>query len=94
MSMTPAELKELIEAKDAEIARLREDVERFDDNAATWCESCGAPLFDGDDFVSDPDSVAGCWHSMTDLPSKRERPCYAYRVGKQDARAALENSRG
>ena len=59
------------------------DLAKFD--AEIICEACGAPLFDGDDYVSDPDGVSGCWAAMTDLPSKQGRPCYAYRVGKASA---------
>lgn len=51
------------------------------------CEQCGAPLFVGEDFVSDPDGVAGCWYAVTDIQSKRDRPCFAHRVGKPEARA-------
>lgn len=65
-------------------SKLTADLARFD-----WdftCEACGAGLFHDDDFVSDPEGmVSGCWASMTDLPSARERPCYAYRVGKPPA---------
>lgn len=63
--------------------RLVADLAKFDWELA--CEGCGAPLFDGDDYVSDPDDCSGCWAAMTDRPSERERPCYAYRVGKEQA---------
>lgn len=62
---------------------LRDDLTKSDWEVS--CEGCGAPLFEGDDYVSDPDGCSGCWASMTDLPSKRQRPCYAYRVGKRSA---------
>jgi hypothetical protein len=61
-----------------EVERLRADLARFDADLA--CEGCGAPLYEGDDYVTDPDGVAGCWSAMTDVPSKRESPCFAYRV--------------
>jgi hypothetical protein len=52
-----------------ENAKLRADLAKFD--ADFSCEGCGAPLFDGDDFVSDPDSCHGCWAAMTDVESSR-----------------------
>jgi hypothetical protein len=64
-------------------ARLVADLAKFD--ADISCEGCGAPLFEGDDYVSDPNDIHGCWAALTDRPSKRERPCYAYRVGKPSA---------
>ena len=64
-----------------EIGKLREDLKKH----AEALETCGAPLFDGDDYVCDPDGVAGCWSAMTDRKSNRERPCYAYRVGERPA---------
>jgi hypothetical protein len=68
-------------------AALIADLARFD-----WeiiCEHCGAPLIEGDDYVSNPDGCSGCWSAMTDHPSKRQRPCYAYRVGKPVTEAPL-----
>ncbi len=82
----------LIRRLAAENERLRADLEKTCPSVSS-CEACGAPLLDGDDYVSDPDGVNGCWHAMTDVRPDRERPCYAYRIGKPDARAALE-SRG
>jgi hypothetical protein len=74
----------------AEVEALREDCRKLLENEpVATCESCGTWLLDGDDYVTDPDGVAGCWAAMTDVPSKTERKCYAYRVGKCDARAAL-----
>lgn len=81
---------------DAAFCRLRQENEmlRADlkANADAWtgCEACGAPLFDNDDFVSD--DCAGCWAVMTDAPDeqKQKHPCYAYRVGKPDARSRIE----
>jgi hypothetical protein len=58
--------------------------------AVTTCEGCQAPLFENDDYISDPDGCSGCWATMTDAPSKRERPCYAHRVGKPDANERVE----
>lgn len=83
------------EALEAENARLREDVKRAtEDEVVAHCEGCGAWLLSGDDFVSSPDDcISGCWHTMTDQRSGRDRPCYAYRVGKSDARAALKDTR-
>jgi len=76
-------------------ARLREDFKKaLSVEVMAHCESCHAPLFEGEDWVSDPDCVYGCWHSMTDIKSKRDRPCFAYRVGKPDARQALGGSDG
>lgn len=72
---------ELVEALRGDNAKLIADIERGL-SAGFSCERCGAPLFDDDDFVSDPDCVRGCWASMSDRPSKSPRPCYAYRVGK------------
>ena len=63
--------------------RLIADLARID-----WdftCEACGAGLFSDDDFLGDENGVTGCWVAMTDQPSERERPCYAYRVGKVPA---------
>lgn len=78
-----------VKEADAENAKLVADLAKFD--AEISCEGCGAPLFDGDDFVTGPeDGCSGCWAAMTDLPSKRERPCYAYRVGKPSAIADRE----
>lgn len=75
-----------IAAQAIELATLRADLAANSADAqVASCEGCGAPLFEGDDFVSNPDCVSGCWYAMTDLPSKRERPCYAYRVGKRSA---------
>jgi hypothetical protein len=55
------------------------------------CEGCGAPLCDGDDFVTDEEGCSGCWWAMTDAEPTKPRPCYASRVGKTSAaRAALE----
>lgn len=78
--------------QDAEIAALRSEVERLRTDLShaepvAHCEGCQAPLFDGDDFVSSED-CSGCWHTMTDAPTKRDRPCFAYRVGKPEARKA------
>lgn len=54
------------------------------------CEGCGAPLCDGDDFVTDEEGCSGCWWAMTDAEPSKPRPCYASRVGKASAaRAAL-----
>ena len=58
----------------------------LDGEPVASCEKCRAYFFDGDDYVSDPGGVHGCWYSMTDIKSKRDRPCYAYRVDKADAR--------
>ena len=75
----------LVEANE----KLRDDVRRLaTEEVVAQCEGCAAPLLSGDDYVSSED-CSGCWAAMSDLPSKRERPCYAYRVGKPDARAAL-----
>ncbi len=75
------------------VERLRADCLALAENEILdHCEGCGAWLLSSDDYVSDPDGVVGCWAAMTDLPSKRERPCYAYRVGKEDARAALQEN--
>lgn len=77
------------EAK-ALIEKLRTDLAKNCEAVAT-CESCSAPLFADDDFVSGED-CSGCWSAMIDTSSKRERPCYAYRVEKPDARTALNPS--
>lgn len=85
-----------VDAKRAEIERLRAANEKLVADLAAYsenevcatCEGCAAPLFSEDDYVSN-DDMSGCWAAMTDLPSKRERPCYAYRVGKVDARTSL-----
>jgi hypothetical protein len=66
-------------------ARLRADLKHADDAVIARCEGCQAPLFDGDNMCSDPNGVYGCWHTMTDVPDTRNRPCYAYRVGKPSA---------
>lgn len=74
-----AALKGLME----ENARLRTDLTRGE--IVATCEGCQAPLYEGDEFVSSED-CSGCWAAMTDAPpSNREWPCYAYRVGKQNA---------
>ncbi|WP_420140189.1 hypothetical protein [Sphingomonas sp.] len=85
---------ERVKALEAENARLRADLKHSEDAVVGNCEGCLAPLFDGDDFVSDPDGVSGCWSAMTDLPSKRERPCFAYRVGKFPTRALTTIAEG
>lgn len=77
----------------AEVEALREDCRKLLENEpVATCESCGTWLLDGDDYVTDPDGFAGCWASMTDVPSKTERQCYAYRVGKCDARQHLPDN--
>lgn len=89
-------IRNRIRATDAENQRLRAEVEALredcrkllENEPVATCESCGTWLLDGDDYVTGPDGVAGCWASMTDVPSKTERKCYAYRVGKCDARTA------
>lgn len=73
----------------AEISRLKEENGRLRDDVSgrepvATCEGCRAPMFEGDDFVSGED-CSGCWYTMTDAPTKRDRPCYAYRVGKCSA---------
>ncbi len=66
----------------AENARLRADCLKLGNSEiVTYCEGCGAWLLPDDDYVAGED-VSGCWAAVTDEPSKRERPCYAYRVGK------------
>lgn len=71
-----------IEALITENERLRADAERLlSEEPIATCEGCGAYLFDGDDYFTDPDGIEGCW-AMTNTPSKRERPCYSYRVGE------------
>lgn len=74
------------------IGQLRADLIK-NCEAVSTCEGCGAPLFADDDFVAGEDA-SGCWSAMTDTPSKRERPCYAYRVGEPDARAIEAHIRG
>jgi hypothetical protein len=79
-----AKLAQAVEAN----AKLRADLTMAaESEMAANCERCGAPLFVGEDFVSDPDGVAGCWYAVTDIQSKRDRPCFAHRVGKPEARA-------
>lgn len=81
---TVTELEGRVKTAEGVNAKLVADLAKFDAEAS--CEGCQAPLLDGDDFVTDPeDGCSGCWAAMTDLPSKRERPCYAYRVGKPSA---------
>ena len=71
--------------RDELIAKLVADLQTAcDEEAVAACEACGAPLFTNDDFVTG-DDVSGCWAAMTDAPSRRERPCYAYRLGKASA---------
>lgn len=68
---------------------LRADCKRLaESEIIANCENCGSWLLPDDEYVSN-DDVSGCWHGMTDVPSKRERPCYAYRVGKPVASASL-----
>ena len=70
-------------AHGAELDRWKSDYQKaLNGEPVAACEGCGAQLFEGDDYVSDPGDVHGCWHTMTDIPPKRERACYAYRVGK------------
>lgn len=76
-----------LEAARADNERLIVDIEKNSDPAA-HCEGCGAPLFVDEDWVSS-DDCSGCWYALSDAKHKRERPCFAYRVGKPDARAAL-----
>jgi hypothetical protein len=67
-------------------ARLREDFRNCSEKELmSSCEQCGALFLDGDDYVTDDDGVAGCWHAMTGQHHPLPRPCYAYRVGKQSA---------
>lgn len=42
---------------------------------AAWCESCGMPLFEGDDFTTDDDGVSGCRRAM--IEGDEGAPCYA-----------------
>lgn len=84
-----ARIAELEEAN----AKLREDLRRHDSDVMTGCEACGAPLYDDDEYVGD--DCKGCWAVMTDNhPSSESKPCYAYRVGKPDARALLKQGEG
>lgn len=92
---TLSQAADMIEALSARVealeninAKLIVDMQNNGDGGF-GCERCGAPLYADDDYVSDPDGTRGCWHAMTDRRSTRDRPCYAYRVGKPDARAAL-----
>lgn len=85
------ELLARVEVLEGECAKLTADcTSLIESEIVAHCEGCGAWLLATDDYVSDPDGVNGCWAAMTDLPSKRPRPCYAYHVGKADAQAALE----
>jgi hypothetical protein len=84
---TMARLSADLAAAKADNERLILDVEKNSDPVA-HCEGCGAPLFADEDWVSGED-CSGCWHAVTDAEPKRERPCFAYRVGKPDARAVL-----
>ena len=95
------EAADALERKDARIAELETENERLRTDCKTLagsevadhCEGCGAWLMPSDDYVTTPeDGIAGCWAAITDLPSKRERPCYAYRVGKPVARIEAENA--
>lgn len=71
---------------EADNARLREDFRNCSEKELmSSCEQCGALFLDGDDYVTDDDGVAGCWHAMTGQHHPLPRPCYAYRVGKQSA---------
>lgn len=92
-----AAMREWVDAENqrlrGEVDALREDCRKLLENEpVATCESCGTWLLDGDDYVTDPDGVAGCWASMTDVQSKTERQCYAYRVGKCDARQHLSDN--
>lgn len=43
---------------------------------AARCEACGAPLYDGDEWLMDDYGVIICYPAI-----EREGPCYAHRVG-------------
>lgn len=73
-----------------EADKLRRDLSHASDAALAACERCGAPLFEGDEYVSDPDGISGCWASMTKLPPKQQRRCYAYRTAAIRQAAAGE----
>lgn len=83
---TLAECEAVIAGQGRIIEALRSDLAKGEPVAQ--CEGCQAPLFFDDDYVGDPDGCYGCWAAMTDFSSKRERPCYAYRVGKPSAASA------
>ena len=75
-----------------QLASLRNDLSlALAHEQVATCEGCSAPLMDCDDYVSGED-CSGCWAAMTDAPSKRERPCYAYRVGKPSAALASKTA--
>ena len=72
---------------EAALDALRKDATPIcGDAAMDACEACGAWLIETDDYVSDDYGVSGCWAAMVDSPAQQNRPCYAYRVGKPDAR--------
>ena len=69
--------------------RLLEDLKINTVEVFNACEGCGAPLYDTDKYFVDTYGVAGCWHIFLDSGKAGNAPCFAYRVGKKDARADL-----
>jgi hypothetical protein len=63
--------------------KMIEDIERLTstDECITWCEGCSSPLLTCDDYVTGED-CSGCWHVMAE-GEWPDKPCYAYRVGKE-----------
>lgn len=90
-----AVIREAIQPILDEAALLRADCLKLaGDEVVAGCEGCGAWLLSTDEFVSDWDGGAtGCWATMTDDPATTAKmPCYAYRVGRPDARCLATQS--
>lgn len=66
----------LAKAAEAECAFL--EMTTGGDEPEAWCESCGAPFFEHDDYVQDDDGIATCRY---DAGGNRVGRCFAQMMG-------------